>query len=87
MAAVHLAASLSNEKLKISNPFSLYSLYNLTTLGFSARQGLHQDAQKSSKTVFPFKSDNFIISPLGFGKAMSGASCPGFNWVGAAAKG
>jgi hypothetical protein len=37
---------------------SLYSLYALTTVGFSALQGMHQDAQKSTRTYLPLKSDN-----------------------------
>src|SRR5690554_2486594 len=73
MAFIHFSLSLSKETLKISNLSPLYLLYSLTTLGFSTRQGPHQDAQKSIKTYFPRKDDNFISSPSGLTFVISGA--------------
>ena len=46
-------------------------------MGFSFLQGPHQAAQKSSKTTFPFVSDNQIVSPLIDLPDISGALFPG----------
>src|SRR5882757_3991560 len=48
----------SNEMLKMVKFFSLNVLNAFTTLGFSARHGLHQLAQKSTNTYLPLKSLN-----------------------------
>ena len=53
-----LPCSLSSDTPRTVNPLSLKSLNAFTTFGFSARQGPHQDAQKSIRTYFPLKSDS-----------------------------
>jgi len=60
---------------------SEYSLYALTTFGFSLLQGPHQLAQKSIRTILPFNSESFNISPFGFSYESSGALSPMFNPV------
>src|SRR5690606_40085782 len=76
IASFHLAASLSKETPIIFKPFSCNSLYIATTLGFSIRQGPHQDAQKSIIVTFPKDSFNEIVLPSGDGAEKSGAFFP-----------
>ena len=48
IACTHLDLSSSKDTPNTSRPLSRYLLYNRITLGFSARQGPHHDAQKST---------------------------------------
>ena len=50
-------------------------------MGFSLLQGPHQDAQKSIKTIFPFREDNFIFFSFGSLNSSSGAIFPISNPV------
>jgi hypothetical protein len=38
-------------------PLSLYSSYNFSTAGIDCLQGGHHEAQKSTKTTLPLKSE------------------------------
>ena len=53
-----------------------YFLYALTTFGFSLLHGPHQEAQKSIKTILPFKDDSLMLSPFGSLNSSSGAVLP-----------
>src|ERR1700722_12810050 len=53
IAYFHCVVFLSIETLNISNPLSLYSLYNLTNVGLSSRQGAHHEAQNSTNVYLP----------------------------------
>jgi hypothetical protein len=63
----------SKETPIISNPLAWNSLYNATTLGFSIRQGLHHEAQKSSSVTFPKDSLSETAFPFGAEAEKSGA--------------
>ena len=78
MASIHLsfAPSLSSDTPSTVNPLSLYLLKALTTLGFSARHGPHQLAQKSMSTYRPLKSFNDTLLPSVSGCTKSGAILP-----------
>ena len=67
---------LSRDTLKISKPLAWYFAYALTKLGFSIRQGRHQDAQKSTNTTLPFKELNSISFPSALGITMDGGIFP-----------
>ena len=71
IASFHLAASLSKETPTIFNPLEWNSLYSATILGFSALQGAHQEAQKSTIVTFPKLSLRLIIFPAGLGAEKS----------------
>ncbi len=55
-------------------PLLCNSLYNATTLGFSALQGPHHDAQKSIMVTFPNDSFKETIFPSGVFAEKSAAS-------------
>src|SRR5690606_19533368 len=55
----------SRETPRIVKFLSLYLLKTLTRFGFSTRHGPHQEAQKSSSTYFPLKSESFTGFPEG----------------------
>ncbi len=65
IAPFHLEASSSSETPMMFNPLEWNSLYKATTLGFSFRQGPHQEAQKSIIVIFPLASFNENIFPSG----------------------
>src|SRR6185295_4689047 len=54
----------SSETLRISKPFCLYLLYNLTRFLFENLHGAHHEAQKSSKKTLPFNDDKRSESPF-----------------------
>src|SRR6187402_2335239 len=54
----------------------LYLLYTATTFGFSIRHGPHHDAQKSSSTYLPRKSESFTTFPSTSGSEKSIAMAP-----------
>src|SRR4051812_23699405 len=78
MARFHALEFSSSEILYISNPFSWYLLYNFFKPGIARRQGPHQLAQKSIRTYLLslITVERKILSPLVFGKRISGAFCP-----------
>jgi hypothetical protein len=53
------------------NPFDCYSLYSATTFVFSALQGPHHEAEKSTIVTFPKLSFKETILPSGFGAEKS----------------
>src|SRR3989338_10365382 len=69
MACFQAASSRSKEMLMISKPFPflnfalLYLEYACTTLGFSRRQGPHQEAQKSISTNLPLNLESEMTFP------------------------
>lgn len=65
MAAFHFVASSSKETPIMFKPLLCNSLYNATTFGFSALQGPHQDAQKSTIVTFPRLSFKETVFPSG----------------------
>src|ERR1700761_8301655 len=67
---------LSSDTPRIVNFLSLNAWYAFTTFGFSARQGPHHDAQKSTSTYLPWNDDSLIVFPLVSAAANSGAICP-----------
>lgn len=58
-------------------PFILKAGINLFISGNEARQGRHHEAQKSSNTYLPRKSDKASRLPSGVSSEKSGAGCPG----------
>ena len=65
--------------LIISKPLSWYLSYRLTRFGFSIRQGLHHDAQKSIIVTFPlilFRSNKI---PFELGPEKAGTFSPIFT--------
>ena len=65
--------SLSSETPKTVKFLSLNLLYAATTAGFSWRQGLHQLAQKSTKTYLPLKLLMLMGEPVRLSIFNSGA--------------
>src|SRR5262245_32092914 len=76
MASSHFALLLSSETPRMARPLGWYILYAFTTLGFSARQGPHQLAQKSTSTYFPLKEARETGLPFISFCTKAGAVCP-----------
>src|SRR5690606_4004303 len=76
IARIQLPGLLSNETPNTVNPLSLNSLYCCTIFGFSCLQGAHHDAQKSTNTYCPRKSESFTVLLFGVKETISGAGCP-----------
>src|SRR4051812_43582959 len=63
MAFFHFSPLSSSDTPTTVKFLFLYLLYACNTFGFSARQGPHQLAQKSTNTYFPLKSANLTGRP------------------------
>src|SRR6185312_12689578 len=76
IASCQAPFSLSRDTPRIAKFFPLNSWYAFTTLGFSARQGPHQLAQKSTSRYLPRKEEIEMDLPLASGSVRSGACLP-----------
>src|SRR5437762_159284 len=86
MAFTQFAWSRSRETLYTVKLFApllnfalLYLEYAATTLGFSIRQGMHQEAQKSMRTMLPRREESARSLPSGVLNFNSGAMLPTFK--------
>src|SRR5688572_13335851 len=78
IAASHFSLSFTSsmETLMISRPLLRHLSYNASRLGFSARQGLHQEAQKSIITTLLLREESAMFFPSGVGRSKSGGLFP-----------
>src|SRR6266702_5040250 len=63
MASFHFPLLSSRDTDSTWKPLSLYNWYAFTTFGFSARQGPHQLAQKSTNTYLPRREERVMGLP------------------------
>jgi hypothetical protein len=68
--------SIDGKSTSVYEFLVLEMMVGLTRLGFSYRQGEHQEAQKSIKTILPRREESEIFSPVGESYTSSGARSP-----------
>ena len=87
IASFQALASLSKDTPTILRPLKCRSLYIATTFGFSALQGPHQEAQKSTIVTLPKHSFREITFPSGLGPEKSALHLASAAGAGAGAGG